>query len=519
MDRTFNLLDEPWLPVRWHDGRVCDVSLVDVFARSSDIAALAETAPPSLIAQYRLLLAIFHRALTRERGRWKDSDRQKWYREGLPQDAIRSYLEHWRERFWLFHPEHPFMQVAALAEAEETRDKKKPWTVISLGSASGNAPVVFDHACDENAAPVAASAVLRSLLGFYQFTPGGLVKTVRDSDKAGPLANTAAVLPLGASLAQTLCLSLCPPTGQGQEDLPSWERATPTIAQLRGDPMPTSGPNDRYTRLTRAVLLISEGQGQVQWIRFAAGLALAEDDQAPDPMASYKAKASGDGMLRLTFTGGRAFWRDLPALLPDSTGMSSKAAYVLDLAANVNTGIESGLQPLLVAGLASDQAKLLRWRVERIVLPAVLLSSPDYASQLRQQVRAADDLFGSVRKIATEMIADTLPDSGSKDSWARARDLFDAGPATALFFATGERALGQVMDLLAKQDIDAADAVWNRALLKAANAAWQATFDELGRSARALRAEAKYFSKLLFHLRDLCSTQEESTAIVSEIHA
>jgi len=518
MNEAFNLLDEPWLPVRLPDGRVCELGLLDVFARASAINTLAETAPTSLIAQYRLLLAIVHRALTRAQGHWKDRDRQRWHRGGLPQEAIRDYLEHWRERFWLFHPEHPFMQVAALAEAEETRDKQKPWTVISLGSASGNAAVVFDHSCDVAVEPMPASTVLRALLGFYQFTPGGLVKTLRDADKAGPLSNTAAVLPLGASLAQTLCLALHIPTTEGHEDLPCWERTPPSIAQLRGEPTPASGPNDRYTRLTRAVLLLPNAQSQVQWIRFAAGLALAEDEHAPDPMASYKEKANGDGMLRLTFTEGRAFWRDLPVLLPDATGKSSKAAYVLDLAANVNTEIESSQQPLLVAGLASDQAKLLRWRSERLVLPAALLSLSDCAGELRSQVRKSEELFSDLRKIAVGMIADTLPDPGSKDSWNRARDLFDAGPATALFFATAERMLEQVMNLLAQQEVGAADAVWKQTLSNAAHTAWQAVLEGLGRSPRALRAEAKYFPRLLVRLRDFHPATAAPSATPQEVH-
>ncbi|MDR0779141.1 MAG: type I-E CRISPR-associated protein Cse1/CasA, partial [Pseudomonadales bacterium] len=474
----------------------------------------------SLIAQYRLLLAIFHRALTRAQGRWKVSDRQHWYREGLPQEVIRDYLEHWRERFWLFHREHPFMQVAALAQAEETRDKQKPWTVISLGSASGNAAVVFDHSCDAAVAPVAASTVLRALLGFYQFTPGGLVKTLRDADKAGPLSNTAAVLPLGASLAQTLCLALHKFTEEGHEDLPCWERAVPGIAQLRGEPTLASGPNDRYTRQTRAVLLLPDVQGKVQWIRFAAGLALAEDEHQPDPMASYKAKANGDGMLRLTFTEGRAFWRDLPALLPDATGKSSKAAYVLDLAVNVNTGVESNQQRLLVSGLAceSGRAKLLRWRSERFVLPSVLLSLPDCAYELRRQTREAEELFDYLRKIAVGMIADTLPDPGSKDSWSRARDLFDAGPGTPLFFATVERVLGQVMNLLARQEVEAADAVWKQTLWNAANIAWQAVFDDLGLSPRALRAEAKHAPRLFARLRDLRPATVTPSTTTQEVH-
>ncbi|MDF5939974.1 type I-E CRISPR-associated protein Cse1/CasA [Pseudomonas aeruginosa] len=39
------------------------MGLLEVFREAERISALAETEPPSLIAQYRLLLAITHRAL------------------------------------------------------------------------------------------------------------------------------------------------------------------------------------------------------------------------------------------------------------------------------------------------------------------------------------------------------------------------------------------------------------------------------------------------------------------------
>lgn len=504
MSESFNLLDEPWLAVRMHDGQVRELGLLALFELAGEISALAETSPPSLIAQYRLLLAITHRAISQAQGRWTDAERLRWYQDGLPLSAIRDYLQRWRERFWLFHPQYPFMQVAALADAEETRDKLKPWTQISLASANGNAPVVFDHSCDLAPRSINAADALRTLLGFLQFTPGGLVKTLRDSDKAGALANTAAVLPMGDSLAQSLCLALHPPTQTGHEDLPAWERSALNITQLRGDPELASGPNDRYTRQSRAVLLLADDEQRVQWIRFAAGLALGDDVQAPDPMASYR--AGSNSLVRLSFSEGRALWRDLPALLPDAEGKASQPAAVLEWAANLQFYLGNGVQPLLIAGLASDQAKLLRWRSERIALPAKLLASPDHANELRRYVRDAEELFMALRKLATGMLAETLPDPGSKDTWARARSLIDAGPAGALYFASAERHLGRVMALLGSDELDQAEALWRQSLHDAARDAWQAVLAGLGRGAKALRAEARHHSRLLGLLAPLRAT-------------
>ena len=61
---AFNLLDEPWIPVRRPDGRLDEVGLLTLFRQSRDIEGLAETSPPSLVALHRLLLAVTHRALT-----------------------------------------------------------------------------------------------------------------------------------------------------------------------------------------------------------------------------------------------------------------------------------------------------------------------------------------------------------------------------------------------------------------------------------------------------------------------
>ncbi|QEP44495.1 type I-E CRISPR-associated protein Cse1/CasA [Ectothiorhodospiraceae bacterium BW-2] len=104
---AYNLLDEPWIPVRDRCGNVVDISLTEALLNGRDYAAIAETSPPNLIALYRLLLAVLHRALTTQYGAWRDQDRADWFRNGLPEQAITAYLELWRDRFWLFHPTAP----------------------------------------------------------------------------------------------------------------------------------------------------------------------------------------------------------------------------------------------------------------------------------------------------------------------------------------------------------------------------------------------------------------------------
>jgi CRISPR system Cascade subunit CasA len=488
-------------------GEVGEVGLLALFEQADKIVALAETAPPALMAQYRLLLAITHRALSGALPRWRERDLVQWFEQGLPKEVITAYLEQWRERFWLFHPEHPFMQVAALASAAETTDKFKPWTQIELASVSGNAPVVFNHSLDGMPSGITPAVAVRSLLGFLQCTPGGLVKVFRDADKAGPLANTAAVLPLGDSLAQTLVLGLHP-ASPNHQDLPCWERSPLTLAELRAAPTLATGPNDRYTRQTRAVLLLSEEDGEIRRLRFAAGQGLEEDPQAPDPMASFR--AGSNGQVRLTFSEGRALWRDLPALLPDGAGQSTPAA-ILEGAVGLNSYLARPSLPLLVAGLASDQAKLLRWRVEQLVLPQAIMAQPDATRDAREMLEEAETLFAKVKGAAVQLIADTLPDSQQKDTRSRARALFEAGPVPTLYFAQAERSLMAVLARI-EADPDKAHQEWQRVLRDAALRAWEALLASQGGSARLWRANAKaeprLHSAIKQHLDALYETGE-----------
>lgn len=519
MTPAFNLLDEPWIPARTHTGEVFDITLSDALLNARDYAALAETSPPNLIALYRLLLATLHRALITHHGKWSDKDRARWFREGLPEAPIRAYLAQWHERFWLFHPSEPFMQVAALAEVEETRDKLKTWTQIALEGSSGNTPVVFDHALDNMPTSISFAMACRNLLGFLQFTPGGLVKTVRDSDKAGPLSNTAAVMPTGSNLAETLLLGVHPYDAGNIADMPSWERVAPSIAMLRADPTLASGPNDRYTRQSRAVLLVNDGDSPtLSHIRFAAGVALNEDPNAPDPMACYRVNKEGKA-IRVSYGEGRAVWRDLPSLIPDPGHAHDIPPAILGWAANLYSATEKWDAPLqiLTAGLASDQAKLLRWRAERIELPHNLLTNPDAAGYLRAQVRFAEEVHAGLRNVFSDMIAQTMPDPKHKDTRSRARDILANGPAAAVFFSTAERALPKLMRQIAKGDIGAVDRDWKAILSEAAHQAWNATRQSLGDSPAVLRADARVWPRFMGLLKTLIPTAAATAPTTEEV--
>ena len=121
-EKEFNLLDEPWIRVLLPDYTVQEVSLPDVLLHAHEYLDLAGEMPAQDAAMLRLLLAVLHTVFSRVDedgepapfedpedavGRWD----VLWGMGRFPEAPIRGYLDAWRERFWLFHPERPFWQV------------------------------------------------------------------------------------------------------------------------------------------------------------------------------------------------------------------------------------------------------------------------------------------------------------------------------------------------------------------------------------------------------------------------
>jgi len=506
---AFNLLDEPWLPVLWRSGTTGELGLRELFARSAEILGIAEPSPPAFIALHRLLLAMTHRALTLKFGRWTDADRARWYRDGLPLPAFESYFNLWRERFWLFHPTQPFMQVAALASLPQTQPPK-PWTQLSLESAGGNNPVIFDHSVDDLPHAVEPAMVLRSLIGFFQFAAGGPVKVLRKDGfgRKGALFDSAAILPVGACLHRTLLLALHPAARAKDEidaDRPVWEKPPLQPDDLTPALTLPTGPNDRYTRCIRAVLLRHEPTGSVARVHFCEGLDLLEDENATEPMNAFR--RGSDKWIRLRFSEARSAWRDLPALLPSPEGSVWRPAAVLSWAHNLfeAAGAWDDELEATVAGMAANQGKMLQSRIERFRLPQGLFAAADNAAALRVHLQQAEELFSQLRQVANRRAANALPNPASKETQKQARNTVDTGPLAATFFARAERGLPELLTWTAKGTTDEAHLTWQATLLDAARLAWAASGDMLGPSAAALRARALTEDAFLALVRPLRS--------------
>lgn len=131
-DKDFCLLDQPWIMVNTADLNPKPVSLIEVMTHAQDYISLSGETPTQDAAIFRLLLAmaltVFYRYdednQEKELSEKNDSEavdvlerwKAYWDRGCFPEEAIKTYLEAYRERFYLFHPQTPFYQVNGMYE-------------------------------------------------------------------------------------------------------------------------------------------------------------------------------------------------------------------------------------------------------------------------------------------------------------------------------------------------------------------------------------------------------------------
>lgn len=481
----FNLIDEPWIPVL-KGGRVVEVGIGEALLRAHEFTRIETPSPLEEAALHRLLLAVLHRAL---RGPRRLEDVLDWWREGgFPQDPIRDYLNRFRDRFFLFHPEAPFLQVADLPE-----ENPLPWSKLLPELASGNNPTLFDHTTEENLPKATYAQAARALLVHQAFAPGGLLRRYGvGSAKDAPVARPALFLPTGRNLLETLLLNLVP--YNPGEDAPIWEIPPLRFGDLEGGKTawPLSGRTRVYTWPARGVRFLDEGNG-VRFMGYGPGV---EPLEAPhrDPMVAQRLDAKGN-LLVLRLSEERSFWRDFSAMLPRQGG---KVAATLEHAENLQGELEESEEVrvnLRVLGQVSDQAKILDVRREVYPLPSGLLT-PRAEENLEKALKMAEVLGQGLGRLALRVAQAVVGKRDHKELADFARSL----PLERLYWHVLD---GAFPGFFARVEEEASLDLWREALRGAALEAWKATRRFLGTGARHLKALAQgeqEFGRLLGEL-------------------
>lgn len=189
---NFNLTSDPWIPVRWLDGRSTSVSLNELFAEATQIADLA-VPPHERISILRLLVCITQAA----HGAPETSDDWPGWDDGL-ESSVAGYLAKWKEHFHLMGEGNRFLQ------AQIQDDKDYPTAQIVFHFATGNTPTLLDHTGDD-VRELSPAFLARALLAYQNhFVGGSLASKVKGN---GPALKALHSLLIGGSLRETLILN------------------------------------------------------------------------------------------------------------------------------------------------------------------------------------------------------------------------------------------------------------------------------------------------------------------------
>ena len=345
-EKQFNLLKEPWIKVLTNDMKEKEVSLLDLFAHAHEYKQLAGETVTQDAAIFRFLLAIlatvFYRyeidgtdsLLCEENDSDPDDVIERWreYREQghFSEEVFRNYLESCGERFWLFHPETPFYQVANLEYGTDYN-----LACIMGNIKESNNPATKHHfslAEGEQLQQLNYSEATRWLIYFNAYAVN--VKTDKNApgtDNAvgiGRLGSLGFILVQRDSLFETLLINLCPLRdgvklwGPPQ---PTWEKKV-CKTQAREIGMPDNIP-EAYSLLSRRICL-REQDGMVVGFKVMGGDYYPLENDISEQMTIWKCKVDSKTKKKSEIPKVHDpevhIWREFTTLICDDTAKETK---------------------------------------------------------------------------------------------------------------------------------------------------------------------------------------------------
>jgi CRISPR system Cascade subunit CasA len=495
MRATFDLIESPWLPCIREDGTPVELGLRQGLAHAHELRELHAESPPVTAALHRLLLAVLHRVFgPASHKEWADL----WNPGRWDETALDSYLDRWRDRFDLFHPERPFYQAA------DERVKAKSVASLIQEVASGNNPTLFDHHTDAGGLAVAPNRAARALVAVQAF---GLAHPCDPSQKLyftdGPCARGICFLVQGDCLFETLALNLLRYPDDivmphQADDRPAWEMDHP-FQPPRTRPR---GYLDYLTWQNRRVLFAvppASTGALVNEMTVAPGLRL--DSDVRDPMKHYH-QDQKRGPRPLPFVEERALWRDSAALF-----QLWQAEYIPPrsfdwLAALADRGHldQSQTRRCLALGLRAYQDRVDFYRADRVPLPFAYLREKGLVQHLQIALDMAEtashQLWGATNTLAALLLsAESDLEDGHRPTAGDVKPLIRHWGAERPYWSRLEIPFMEAVQTLPR-DPDGTLEQWRGAVLRAAWEAFDHVAEGLAHDPRALKAVVRASGKL-----------------------
>lgn len=333
-ETAYNLLEESWICVLLPDYTVREVSLADALLHAQEYADLAGELPTQDAAMLRLLLAVLHTVFSRVDAegnpaplettddaliRW----RGLWELGHFPEKPIREYLEEWRERFWLFHPERPFWQVPEAKIGTEYTAAKLNGEILE----SSNKYRIFASYSGAGKTRMSYAQAARWLLSANGFddTSAKPKQKGLPSVGAGWLGKIGLILAQGKNLFETLMLNLCLlKDGETlwRQDRPCWE-----LKEARsGERTEIAQPDNAAELLTLQSrrLLLSRDEDQVTGYALLGGDFFERENVFCEQMTGWRStqrkKNAPPVFLPQRHDPSKQFWREFPTVFLNKPG-------------------------------------------------------------------------------------------------------------------------------------------------------------------------------------------------------
>jgi CRISPR system Cascade subunit CasA len=331
-EKDFNLLYMPWILVLNSRGETEEVSLLTVLERAHEFRGLAGELPTQDVAILRLLLATLHATFTRAdvQGNRKPIENASdalerwqslWELNRFPIEPVKTRLCHYEERFFLFHPERPFYQIAGLDKGTNYSAAK----LLGNLSESGNKVRLFPVRTGDAKRNISYAEAARWLLYLNVFDDTSSKPSIRGqkmpSPGAGWLGKLGLVYAKGANLFETLMLNFVLLNDNDEPWISGyacWELDEPRTEER----VEIVLPQDQLSLLTlqsRRLLLQREGNSVVGY-RLLGGDFFPRENAFTEQMTLWRKSDREDVYLPKRHDPSKQLWRDFPSFLADEDG-------------------------------------------------------------------------------------------------------------------------------------------------------------------------------------------------------
>lgn len=421
----YSLLTEPWLGAVMEDGSIQRFGLVGLFENLDDVSSLVTDTEMEEPALFRLLLAIVYRALDPV----LEDDYMEWWEDGrIPTDRVVDYLQEHEDRFWLFHPEHPFLQ-ANVNPIPNSLPRE-----MDVFIAEPNGPTPFSNRSSDSTRVMSYDEIARRLVTALQYDKSmkhaayenapGITAQGAVYAKDAYLVQMSVIRLKTGSLMRDLLLSLIPLDSEDMFDFESWDDdytcGVPTWEKPgmgvtgggnKDNPLPVMTLQEALVWPSRRIRLLKYDDGIVRSILSIGSFVNLQGLDRLEPMAAFKKKkdktTKQDVLTPIVIYTGKAFWRSLPSLMGvTATENNGRAPMTLRWAAYLK---EEGLLPeeyignVSVSTIAfsdtdSYKSKVTDFMSDRASLPMTVINDPESVRLIEKSVKVGESMVNHVYK-------------------------------------------------------------------------------------------------------------------------